>query len=182
MRSSGSVCLYPTTVRFSGHPLKSVDYEAYDITLLSVLPTLIFYDSQETILLSVCLCPQIYSFSRRSVPYQKIVGDWFFPELLSSNIPQALKTCLKGVCFYLDINLFSPLWHLLFTYNDEPLQRLPRPYLPRFVTCKRQVYLVFTCCCIATETCGIVLLRIGYRCSQHVGGFHERLPQLFNKH
>jgi hypothetical protein len=26
------------------------------------------------------------------------------------------------------------------------------------------------------ETCGIVLLQVGYQCSQHVGGFHGRLP------
>jgi hypothetical protein len=31
-------------------------------------------------------------------------------------------------------------------------------------------------CCIATNTCRLVLLRIGYRCSQCVGGFHGRLP------
>jgi hypothetical protein len=31
--------------------------------------------------------------------------------------------------------------------------------------------------CIATNRCRLVLLRIGYRCSQHVGGFHGRLPQ-----
>jgi hypothetical protein len=37
---------------------------------------------------------------------------------------------------------------------------------------------VFTCCCIATETCGIVLLRVGYQFSQHVGGFLGRLPHL----
>jgi hypothetical protein len=35
---------------------------------------------------------------------------------------------------------------------------------------------MFACCCIATETCGIVLLRVGYQCSQHVRGFHGRLP------
>jgi hypothetical protein len=55
------------------------------------------------------------------------------------------------------------------------------PHLARHVTCKRQVCHVFTCCCIATETCGIVLLRVGYQCSQHLGGSHGRLPHLFLK-
>jgi hypothetical protein len=31
--------------------------------------------------------------------------------------------------------------------------------------------------CIVTNICRLVLLRIGYRCSQRVGGFHGRLPQ-----
>jgi hypothetical protein len=50
------------------------------------------------------------------------------------------------------------------------------------VTCKKQVCHVFTCCCITTETCGIVLLRVAYQCSQHVGGFHRRLPQVLSAH
>jgi hypothetical protein len=33
------------------------------------------------------------------------------------------------------------------------------------------------CCCIATNSCRLVLLRIGYRCSQHVGEFHGGLAQ-----
>jgi hypothetical protein len=33
--------------------------------------------------------------------------------------------------------------------------------------------------CIATSTCRLVLLRIGYQCWPHVGGFHGRLPQLY---
>jgi hypothetical protein len=39
--------------------------------------------------------------------------------------------------------------------------------------------LLWECCCIATATCRLVLLRIGYRCSQHVAGFHGRLPHYF---
>jgi hypothetical protein len=37
--------------------------------------------------------------------------------------------------------------------------------------------LLWECCCIATDTCRLVLLRIGYRCLQPVGGFDGRLPQ-----
>jgi hypothetical protein len=32
--------------------------------------------------------------------------------------------------------------------------------------------------CVETNTCRLVLLRIGYRCSQRVGGFHGRLPHM----
>jgi hypothetical protein len=40
-----------------------------------------------------------------------------------------------------------------------------------------RVRVAMGCWCIATYTCRLVLLRIGYRCSQRVGGFHGRLPQ-----
>jgi hypothetical protein len=56
---------------------------------------------------------------------------------------------------------------------------IPWPYLACFVSYKRQVCHVFTCFSIASETCGTVLLRVGYQCSQHVGGFHRRLPHMF---
>jgi hypothetical protein len=56
------------------------------------------------------------------------------------------------------------------------ITRLLWPHVACYVKCKRQVCHVFTCCCIATETYGIVLLQIGYQCLQHVGGFHGRLP------
>jgi hypothetical protein len=39
--------------------------------------------------------------------------------------------------------------------------------------------LLWECCCIATNTCRLVLLRIGYRCSLRVGEFHGRLPQRY---
>jgi hypothetical protein len=32
------------------------------------------------------------------------------------------------------------------------------------------------------DTCGLVLLRVGYQCLQHVGGFHVRLPQFHIKY
>jgi hypothetical protein len=51
------------------------------------------------------------------------------------------------------------------------------PHLACHVTCKRQVCYMFTCCCIATETCGRVLFWVGYQYSQLVGGFHGMLPQ-----
>jgi hypothetical protein len=41
--------------------------------------------------------------------------------------------------------------------------------------------LLWECCCIATNTCRLVLLRFGYRCSQRVGGFHGRLPHPFSR-
>jgi hypothetical protein len=42
--------------------------------------------------------------------------------------------------------------------------------------------LLWECCGIATNTCRLVLLGIGYRSSQHVGGFHGRLPHWYVYH
>jgi hypothetical protein len=68
-------------------------------------------------------------------------------------------------------------WLFVFLRNSLRVNHvITVAYLVCFVTCKRQVCLVFTCCCIATETCEIVLLRVSYWCLQHVGGFHGRLP------
>jgi hypothetical protein len=41
-----------------------------------------------------------------------------------------------------------------------------------------RVYVAMGMFCIATNTCRLVLLRIGYRCSQRVEGFHGRFPRL----
>jgi hypothetical protein len=70
---------------------------------------------------------------------------------------------------------------LLPKRNSTPCCEMAQPSTQRVLSPSHFTsYMSRTTVGVPTETCGIVLLRVGYQCSQHVGGFHGRLPhQIF---
>jgi hypothetical protein len=94
------------------------------------------------------------------------------------NVVWNLRSCI----YWAPCLTYIPLLMSWSGPNIEPRFSVARCLLSRIIATTERYYcayaLLWECCCIATNTCRLVLLRIGYRCSQRVGGFHGRLPHV----